>query len=210
MEKELTDRPPTILEPYVALAGPIAAGKTTLAGRLAERWGYLLVREPFERNPFLAEFYHRGKDVALANELYFLWSRFEQLRTVPPLGEAARGPVVTDYTFAKGLLFASITLSPVEQTLYRQLYDLLAGRVRQPDLIVYLTDTTDRLLERVRLRGRPMEHDLTAEYIEPLRAAYERAFLAQPGRLICIDCSQDDPLAEPTIRRIEDALQQLQ
>jgi deoxyguanosine kinase len=190
---------------YVAITGPIAAGKTTLAGRLAERWGCLFVREPFERNPFLADFYRKGHDLALANELYFLWARFEQLRAVAPLGEAARGAVVTDYTFRQGLLFASLTLNADELALYRRLFDLLAPAVRKPDLLIYLTDSTDRLLERIVRRGRPMEQRLDAGYVEPLRQAYEQALTCPETAMLCIDCGREDVLAEETLRRIEEA-----
>jgi len=193
------------MDSYVAITGPIAAGKTTLAQRLAERWGWLFVREPFERNPFLADFYRRGHDIALANELYFLWARFEQLRLVAPLGEAARGAVVTDYTFAQGLLFASLTLNADELAVYRRLFELLAPAVRKPDLLIYLTDSTDRLLERIARRGRPMEQRLDAGYVEPLRQAYQRAFVSGRTPTLHIDCGREDVLAEETLRRVEQA-----
>ena len=189
---------------YVAIAGPIGVGKTTLAQRLAERWGVPLVREQFDRNPFLAEFYRRGHDVALATELYFLWSRFEQLRLPAPPGEAAAGPVVTDYLFAKGPLFAAITLTPAEQELYGRLWTQLNGLVRQPDAVIYLTDSTDRLIERIHRRGRPMEQGVPADYVDSLRSVYERHFAAQAARVLALDCRREDVLSDGVLTRIEE------
>ncbi len=188
---------------YIAIAGPIGVGKTTLAQRLSERWAWPLARERFDRNPFLAEFYRRGHDVALANELYFLWSRFEQLRTAPPPGDASAGAALTDFDFAKGLLFAEVTLAGEEASLYRRLWNLMRPQVRRPDAVVYLTDTTENLLERIRRRGRPMEAELDAGYLGPLRDAYESHFAAEAGPVLRIDCGRDDPLADNSISRIE-------
>jgi len=188
---------------YVAIAGPIAVGKTTLAGRLAERWGWSILREQFDRNPFLEPFYRGTPGLGLATELHFLFSRFEQLRTTPPPGPGAAGPLLTDYVFAKGLLFAARTLTGDEQGLYRRLFDLLAGLVRPPDAIVYLTDRTDRLLERVRRRGRPMEQGLGADYLDPLREAYVDFYRDRAEGVLRIDCLRDDPLSDAVIGRIE-------
>jgi deoxyadenosine/deoxycytidine kinase len=194
-------------ERYVAIAGPIGVGKTTLAQRLAEHWGWPLLRERFDSNPFLGEYYRGVADVALPNELYFLFSRFEQLRAVPPPGVGAVGPVMSDFIFEKGLLFTARTLSGVQRELFEHLHALLAPLVRKPDAVIYLTDRTDRLLERIRGRGRPMELTLGADYVEPLRAAYEAHFASGPAALR-IDCEREDPLAEATLRRIGTYVQQ--
>ncbi|MCG3180633.1 MAG: Deoxyguanosine kinase [Phycisphaerae bacterium] len=193
---------------YVAIAGPIGVGKTTLAQHLARRWGALLILERFDRNPFLGEFYRGVADTALPNELYFLFSRFEQLRADgEQTGWPTDRPIVSDYIFEKGLLFTPRTLRGDQQAFYNRLHGLLSPLVRRPDAVVYLTDTTDRLIGRIRGRGRAMEMGLEADYVEPLRLAYERYFECGPAAMR-IDCGRNDPLAEPTLAAIDSYVQE--
>ena len=64
---------------YIVIEGPIGVGKTTLARRLAERFGSDLLLEGAEENPFLDRFYHDPRSVALQTQLFFLFQRAQHL-----------------------------------------------------------------------------------------------------------------------------------
>jgi deoxyadenosine/deoxycytidine kinase len=165
---------------HVAFEGPIAAGKTTLAKLLAAVTGARELLETFETNTFLADFYADRQRWALAMQLEFLLSRRWQFATAEWLNTR----VVADHTFAKDRLFARILLSGGELALYERICDAVSVPEAQPSLIVFLDAPDDVLLDRIRLRARPYERDISAEYLQRLRNAYEREFLAMTTTVI--------------------------
>lgn len=158
---------------HVAFEGPIAAGKTTLAKLLAAATGARELLEAFETNAFLPGFYADRQRWALAMQLDFLLSRRWQFATA----KWTNTRVVADHTFAKDRLFARILLSGDELALYERICDAVAVPEAQPSLVVFLDAPDDVLLDRIRLRARPYERDISAEYLHRLRDAYERELL---------------------------------
>lgn len=156
---------------YIALEGLIGAGKTTLARRLAERWGARLVLEEFDDNPFLPRFYADPQRYAFAVELSFLAQRYHQLKRASEQDLFAPR-TVADYSIGKSLVFASATLNPEENTLFRDLYRIMYGSLPRPDLIVYLHLPLERVRDRIRERGRSYEQDIRPDYLERLRELY--------------------------------------
>jgi deoxyguanosine kinase len=160
-----------INQPYVGFEGPIGAGKTTLAQLLALKLGATLILEDVDGNAFLPDFYADRERWALGTQLAFLISRYEQLRTIPPLRTR---PVVSDYTQAKDPIFARALLHDREVELYERLTVGLDVSVPRPDLTVYVDARNDVLLERIRRRNRPYELSINGEYLDALREAYAR------------------------------------
>ncbi len=156
---------------YIAIEGPIGAGKSTLAALLAERMGGRLVVEPVEENPFLASFYQDPKKHAFQTQLFFLLSRFQQQQQLFQQDLFSQ-VTVSDYLFAKDRIFASLTLEANELALYERIYDLLGPRVVKPDLVVYLQARVDVLISRVKKRGRDFERAMDPAYLEALSKAY--------------------------------------
>lgn len=160
---------------YVVIEGCIGVGKTTLTHLLSERFGARVVLEQFEENPFLPEFYENKKAHAFKTQMFFLLSRFKQQEELHQQ-ELFTSRVVSDYLFAKDRIFAELTLSDSEMTLYEQVFDALQSKVPTPDLIVYLHAPIDIILERIQQRGRSYEQNMDPGYLEELSSAYERFF----------------------------------
>jgi deoxyguanosine kinase len=160
---------PVVNQPYIGFEGPIGAGKTTLAQLFALHLGATLILEDVDGNAFLPDFYRDRERWAFGAQLAFLISRYEQLRTIPP---SRTRPVVSDYTQAKDPIFARALLHDREVELYERVSVGLDASVSRPDLTVYVDAKNDVLLDRIRLRNRPYEVSIDAEYLEALRDAY--------------------------------------
>ena len=156
---------------YIAVEGPIGAGKTTLAQALAERTEARLVAEAAEENPFLASFYLDRRKHAFQAQLFFLLSRFQQQQALFQQDLFTQS-TVADYLFARDRIYASLTLSQAELALYDRIYELLGARTVKPDLVVFLQARTDVLLGRIRRRGRDFERSVDGVYLEALAKAY--------------------------------------
>ena len=161
---------------FIAVEGPIGAGKSTLARILADSFKARLVEERPEDNPFLGPFYRDPSRHALSVQLYYLLQRFAQQSDLAQGDLFNQGGVVADYLFAKDRLFAALNLSPDELSLYDRIYQALAPRAVTPDLVIYLQARTDVLLERVARRGRREEAPIEPDYIRRVAEAYAEFF----------------------------------
>jgi deoxyguanosine kinase len=181
---------------YIAVEGPIGAGKTTLAALLAERMGGRLLAEPVEENPFLAQFYADPRKHAFQTQLFFLLSRFQQQQQLLQQDLFAQ-VTVADYLFAKDRIFAALTLEADELALYERVYELLGPRVVKPDLVVYLQTRVDVLMARIRKRGRPFERDIDPGYLEGLARGYGDFFFHYDETPLLVVNVSDVDLAVP-------------
>lgn len=157
------------------MEGPIGAGKTSLARRLAARLGADLVLEQPEENPFLARFYDDMARYALPTQLFFLFQRARMLEPLAQPDLFAR-PVIGDFLLDKDPLFARLTLSADELALYQKIYDALRPRAPAPDAVIYLQASAPTLVERVRRRAKSYERPLSEEYLALLADSYARFF----------------------------------
>ena len=160
---------------HIVVEGPIGAGKTSLAKRLADHTGAELILENLNDNPFLARFYEDRRHFALPTQLFFLISRVEQARRIAQ-GELFTPSTVADFMLEKDALFARLNLDEAEFRLYRQLYDGLRPPVTAPDLVIYLQANTPTLIERVKKRGRGFERALSESYLADLARVYSEFF----------------------------------
>ncbi|MDX1376270.1 MAG: deoxynucleoside kinase [Burkholderiales bacterium] len=160
---------------YVAVEGPIGAGKTSLARRLAARMGAeLLLEEPGE-NPFLGRFYRDMARYALPTQLFFLFQRARQLEPLAQRDLFSRA-TVADFLIDKDSLFAALTLSGDELALYQRVYASLRPQAPAPDLVIYLQAPVETLIERVRRRAAPFERGIDEGYLARVAESYARFF----------------------------------
>ena len=178
---------------YIAIEGPIAAGKTALAERLATRLDAAAVLEDRE-NPFLAEFYAGRAGAGFQAQLFFTLSRHRQ-QTALRQSHLFSQLTICDYLFDRDKIYAYLNLDDNELFIYQRLYELLAQDVPAPDLVIYLQTPTDVLRRRLRERARSAP-DLPApndEYVGELNEAYNHFFFhynATP--LLVVETSQLD------------------
>lgn len=161
---------------HIVVEGPIGVGKTTLTQRLAEEFGFDPLFEQPTENPFLERFYESPDQFALQTQLYFLFQRVNQLRTLGQQDMFSRG-VVSDFMLEKDPLFAELTLVPDELELYQEVYHALSPQVPVPDLVLYLQAGHETLQRRILRRGIRYEQKINPDYLLTLSDAYSRFFL---------------------------------
>ena len=160
---------------YVVVEGPVGAGKTSLAKRLAEYANAATLLEAPEANPFLERFYRDMKRYALPTQLFFLFQRINQLRDMTQT-DFFQGVTIGDFLFDKDPLFAQLNLADDELHLYQQIYDSLRPQAPVPDLVIYLQAQPEVLSERVRRRGVAAEQNINETYLLRLAERYSKFF----------------------------------
>lgn len=160
---------------YIVVEGPIGAGKTTLARRLAERLNADTLLENPAANPFLGRFYQNMERWGLPTQIAFLFQRSEQLLGFSQHHDPARR-VVSDFLLEKDPLFAELNLAEDELQLYLKLYERLKPSLRKPDLVIYLQAQPDILIDRVRRRGVEAERRISESYLQRVAEHYANFF----------------------------------
>lgn len=160
---------------FIAVAGNMGAGKTSLTQFLCSKYGFEPVYEPFSTNPYLDDFYQDMKGWAFHSQLYFLTHKF---RLHLGLTASAR-TVVLDRTiyedaeiFARNLYRAG-HMSKRDWQTYTELYDAMKAALQPPDLLIYLRCDVRGIRHRIRTRGRPSEQAIPLDYIRRLNGLYE-------------------------------------
>jgi deoxyguanosine kinase len=165
-------RPPLA---HIAIEGPIGAGKTALATRLADRWAMQTLFESNADNPFLERFYRDPSRHGLAAQLHFALQRERLSHDVAAL-RAAGKPLVTNFLAERDDLFARLTLAADELPLYRALAARLAANAPRPDLVVYLQASPEALYARIQKRANPAELPISDAFLRALCDSYNEFF----------------------------------
>ncbi|WP_413405673.1 deoxynucleoside kinase [Paenibacillus amylolyticus] len=188
--------------PFIAVEGPIGAGKTTLATMLSHELNLPLVKEIVEENPFLASFYQDIDEWSFQLEMFFLCNRFKQLEDTGVHYVEQNTPVISDYHIYKNMIFADRTLKGTKRDKYRQIYHLLTDDLPKPNLVLYIEAELDTLMYRINKRGRSFEQDMDPAYMEQLITDYKTGmdYLANssnPPAIIKVNAEQLDFVEHP-------------
>jgi deoxyguanosine kinase len=157
---------------FIAIEGNIGSGKTSLSKMISNDFNFNLMLESFTENTFLPKFYNDQARYAFPLEMSFLADRYAQLSEVKNDYHIKNGFIVADYHITKSLLFSKITLPNDEYILYKKFFEQFYNQLKQPDLYIYLHQSTPSLLKNIKKRGRDYEQNIQPEYLEKINNSY--------------------------------------
>ncbi len=180
---------------YVAIAGNIGAGKTTLCTKLGKYYGWEVLYESADDNPYLSDFYHDMKRWAFNLQIYFLHSRYQQILNILQ-GEHT---VIQDrtiyedaYIFAPNLFDMGL-MSKRDFESYQALFRTMTSQIQPPDLLIYLRASIPTLVAHIQSRGRDYEGNMSLDYLKRLNQRYEDWIKRyDEGPLLILDADELD------------------
>ena len=175
---------------YIAIAGNIGAGKTTLTKMLAKYYGWEPRFESVSFNPYLEDYYTDIKRWAFCLETYFLKERFKDMIRVQQSGHT----IVQDRSIFEGVYvfvrnnYERGDLSERDYQTFMELFDLLKAQMKMPDMMIYLRKSVPALVAQIQKRGRDYEQQMEIDYLKGLNDKYEDfIFRRYEGRVLVID-----------------------
>ena len=180
---------------HIAVTGNIGAGKTTLTTMLAKHYGWSAQYEDVDHNPYLHDIYQDMSNWSFALQMYFLGSRFRQVKEIRESGKN----IIQDRTiyedahiFAENLNEMNL-LSDRDYSNYTSLFNLMKSFVSAPDLLIYLKADISTLTKQIAKRGREYEAGISIDYLMRLNNKYEAWINSyKEGKLLIIDVNDLD------------------
>ncbi|SEN95083.1 deoxyadenosine/deoxycytidine kinase [Mesobacillus persicus] len=204
----------------ITIAGTVGVGKSTMTNALADALQFRTSFEKVDTNPYLDKFYADFDRWSFHLQVYFLAERFKEQKRIFEYG----GGFIQDRSIYEDTgIFAKMhyekgTMSPVDYETYKSLFDamVMTPYFPHPDLLIYLEGSIEDILERIRLRGRPMEQQTPIAYWQEMHERYENwinSFNSCPVLRLNIkdyDIMADQTSVEPIIERIGSFIHQTQ
>ena len=160
---------------FIAVAGNMGVGKTTLVAWLTARYGIQPVFEPFADNPYLDDFYRDMSGWGFHSQVWFLAHKYRLHRDL----ERTAGVLVQDRTiYEDAEIFAahlhrSKKMSKRDWETYSEMYRAMRASLKPPDLLIYLRCGVRTIRKRLVMRGRPSEQEIPTAYLRSLNQLYE-------------------------------------
>lgn len=204
----------------ITIAGTVGVGKSTMTNALADALRFRTSFEKVDTNPYLDKFYADFERWSFHLQIYFLAERFKEQKRIFEYG----GGFIQDRSIYEDTgIFAKMhyekgTMSPVDYETYKSLFDamVMTPYFPHPDLLIYLEGSIDDILERIKLRGRPMEQQTPISYWEEMHGRYENwinNFNACPVLRLNIndyDLFNNPESIEPIVEKIATHIKQTQ
>ncbi|MEX0609171.1 MAG: deoxynucleoside kinase [Balneolaceae bacterium] len=179
---------------YIAIAGNIGAGKSSLTGLLAKHFSWEAFYESVDDNPYLADFYEDMRRWSFNLQIYFLSSRFRHQKEMLE----NKTSLIQDRTiyedveiFAKNLHEMNL-MSDRDFANYESLFHEMSHYLRPPDLLIYIRAQVPTLVRQIQLRGRDYENTIRIEYLEKLNVLYENWISQYEHEKLIIDTDDLD------------------
>ncbi|ESU34572.1 deoxyadenosine kinase [Bacillus sp. 17376] len=204
----------------ITIAGTVGVGKSTMTNALADALQFRTSFEKVDTNPYLDKFYADFERWSFHLQIYFLAERFKEQKRIFEYG----GGFIQDRSIYEDTgIFAKMhyekgTMSPVDYETYKSLFEamVMTPYFPHPDLLIYLEGSIDDILERIKLRGRPMEQQTPITYWEEMHGRYENwinNFNACPVLRLNIndyDLFNNPESIEPIVEKIATHIRQTQ
>ncbi len=180
---------------HIAVSGNIGSGKTTLVEKLSRHYGWVPLFESVDQNPYLEDFYKDMTRWAFHLQIYFLNSRFIQIREI----RDSKKTIIQDrsiyedaHIFAANL-HTSGHISDRDYQSYLDLFTSMIDFVQPPDLLIYLKADIPKLVQQIQKRGRNFEFAMRLEYLNNLNEHYEKWINSyKQSKLLIIDVNRLD------------------
>jgi deoxyadenosine/deoxycytidine kinase len=185
---------------HIAIVGNIGAGKTTLAQKLSQHFKWELFLEAVDDNPYLKDFYEDMPRWAFHLQIYFLNSRFQQVKQI---NQSTR-PIIQDrtiyedaYIFARNLHQSGL-MSQRDYDNYYAIFQSIISMVKPPNLMIYLKADLPKLIGQIEKRGRDYESTMRLDYLRHLNEHYDSWMKSYNlGKLLVIDVNKLDFVSNP-------------
>ncbi len=185
---------------HIAVSGNIGSGKTTLTTLLAKHFKWEPQYEDVEDNPYLDDFYQEMQRWSFNLQIYFLNSRFRQVKEIREHGK----DVIQDRTiYEDAHIFApnlhAMGLMPSrDYENYISLFNLMESFIQPPDLLIYLRASIPTLVDQIQKRGRNYENNIRLDYLNRLNERYE-AWISgyNKGNLLVINVDENNFAVDP-------------
>lgn len=181
------------MKKFVAVAGNIGVGKSSLVSLLCKKLKWQPFYEPVAENPYLADFYRDMRTWSFHSQIFFLTHRLRAHRqlTEHPTSAIQDRSVYEDAEVFALNLYRQGLIGERDYRSYRELYEVLTEFLPPPDLVIYLRASVDTLMARIGQRGRDYERRITPEYLDQLNNLYEE-WIARFGLCPVLTVPADD------------------
>ncbi len=181
---------------YIAVAGNIGSGKTTLTEMLGLHYERSRCYYETPENPYIDDFYEDMKRWAFSLQIYFLAARIEQTKMMLEDASEVEGHIIQDRTIYEDAHIFAANLGKMgligsrDLHTYMKSFDLFSSFVPRPDLLIYLEASVDKLQEQIAKRGRTYESNINDDYLRSLNKQYAEWIDSYEGKVLRINVNE--------------------